>query len=110
MNKERVLQAIDNLKGSLETMDYGRWGALNVEQRRFIKELCNSWLILDKATNIQTKEIERLENIIKEVRKYIEKEYVQVKNKEYNLSWNNLEYIIKEILEILDKGSDEISK
>ena len=49
-------------------------------------------------------EIERLNNIIKEVREYIEKEYVQVKNKEYNLSWNNLEYIIKEILEILDKG------
>ncbi len=31
MNKERVLQVIDNLKGSLETMDYGKWGALNVE-------------------------------------------------------------------------------
>ena len=50
------------------------------------------------------RELDKKENIIKEVRKYIEKEYVQVKNKEYNLSWNNLEYIIKEILEILDKG------
>lgn len=47
--------------------------------------------------------LQQKENIIKEVREYIEKEYVQVKNKEYNLSWNNLEYIIKEILEILDK-------
>ena len=54
--------------------------------------------------------LQQKENIIKEVREYIETEYVQVKNKEYNLSWNNLEYIIKEIVEILDRGSDEISK
>ena len=53
-------------------------------------------------------QLQQKENIIKEIREYIEKEYVQVKNKEYNLSWNNLEYIIKEILEILDKaGSDK---
>lgn len=68
MNKERVLQALDNLKGSLETMDYGKWGALNVEQRNFIRALCNSWLILDDATNKQMEEIERLNSIIKEVR------------------------------------------
>lgn len=49
-------------------------------------------------------QLQQKENIIKEVREYIEEEYVQVKNKEYNLSWNNLEYIIKEISEILDKG------
>lgn len=49
------------------------------------------------------KELQQKENIIKEVRECIEKEYVQMKNKEYNLSWNNLEYIIKELLEILDK-------
>lgn len=93
MNKERVLQALDNLKGSLETMDYGKWGALNVEQRNFMRALCNSWLILDDAINKQIEEIERLnkqieeyqktldettsekidlENIIKEVREYIE--------------------------------------
>jgi len=33
-------------------------------------------------------------------------EYVQVKNKEYNLRWNDLEDIIKEILNIL-QGSDK---
>ena len=74
MNKERVLQAIDNLKGSLDTMDYGRWGALNVEQRNFIRALCSSWLILDEATNKQTKEIERLNNIINELEKYTDED------------------------------------
>ena len=63
MNRNRVEKIIEYVKGSPETMDYGRWGALNPEQRKNIKELCNSWLILDKATNIQTKEIERLNNI-----------------------------------------------
>lgn len=64
MNRNRVEKIIEHVKGSPETMDYGRWGALNPEQRKNIKELCNSWLILDKVTNIQTKEIERLNNII----------------------------------------------
>ena len=67
MNRNRVEKIIEYVKGSPETMDYGRWGALNPEQRKNIKELCNSWLILDKATNIQTKEIERLNNIINEI-------------------------------------------
>ena len=119
MNKERVLQVIDNLKGSLETMDYGKWGALNVEQRNFMRALCNSWLILDEATNKQTEEIERLnkqieeyqkaldettsekidlENIIKEVREYIEERY-QVKG---TMVYDSPIYH-KDILEILDK-------
>ena len=120
MSEERVLQVIDNLKGSLETMDYGKWGALNVEQRNFMRALCNSWLILDEATNKQTKEIERLnkqieeyqkaldettsekidlESIIKEVREYIANSFI-----------TGDEIFRTEILEILDKGSDEISK
>ena len=72
MNKERVLQVIDNLKGSLETMDYGKWGALNVEQRNFMRALCNSWLILDEATNKQTEEIERLNKQIEEYQKALD--------------------------------------
>lgn len=107
MNKERVLQAIDNVKGSLETMDYGKWGALNVEQRRFIKELCNSWLILDDATNKQQEEIERLNNIIKEAREYVESNKQYAELEDYG---KNGEYYIDEIglLEILDKvGSDK---
>ena len=66
-----------------------------------LKGLCDKYEEEHKTT---FEEWKKAINIIKEVREYIEKEYVQVKNKEYNLSWNNLEYIIKEILEILDKG------
>ena len=68
MNKQRVFQALEYVKSN----PYGKWGILNIEQRRFIKELCNSWLILDEATNNQTKEIERLNNIIKEANELIE--------------------------------------
>ena len=55
--------------------------------------------------------LEQKENIIKEVREYIEK------NTEEKKSWLNgiPDYTVfkgdaKELLEILDKGSDEISK
>jgi predicted nucleic acid-binding Zn-ribbon protein len=124
VNKERVLQVIDNLKGSLETMDYGKWGALNVEQRNFMRALCNSWLILDEATNKQTEEIERLnkeieeyqkaldettsekidlENIIKEVREYIT--YWHYRN---DFRINSFTTSVKEeLLEILDKAGSE---
>lgn len=93
MNKERVLQALDNLKGSLETMDYGKWGALNVEQRNFMRALCNSWLILDDATNKQMKEIERLHSIIKEVREAVK----------IGISEDNYDGCVYDIKNILDK-------
>lgn len=60
MNPNRVKEILEYVKGSPETMDYGRWGALNPQQRDLIKKLCNSWLVLNDATNMQTKEIERL--------------------------------------------------
>ena len=57
------------------------------------------------AINEQQEEIERLNNIIKEVREYVEnnKQYAELEN--YG---KNGEYYIDEIglLEILDKGSD----
>ena len=107
MNKQRVLQALENVKSN----PYGKWGILNIEQRRFIKELCNSWLILDDATNKQQEEIERLHSIIKEVREYIEK------NTEEKKSWLNgiPDYTVfkgdaKELLEILDKANEKENK
>lgn len=101
MNKERVLQAIDNLKGSLETMDYGKWGALNVEQRNFMRALCSSWLILDEATNKQTEEIERLNNIINELEKWLDKKEKLTFN-----SWNKGIHEVQRKLQEL-KGSDK---
>ena len=99
MNKQRVLQALENVKSN----PYGKWGILNIEQRRFIKELCDSWLILDDATNKQMEEIERLNNIIKEAREYIE-QLLDYKKEDY-YKGISLEYV-KKILEILDKEKD----
>ena len=106
MNRNRVEKIIEYVKGSPETMDYGRWGALNPEQRKIIKELCNSWLILDKATNIQTKEIEKLNNIIKEVREYCNNDNNFEIMTDFD-TFENHNIIGKDILEILDKGSDK---
>ena len=50
------------------------------------------------------KEIERLANIIKEVREYIKEMNV------WCIEFENFGVGSKELLEILDKGSDEISK
>ena len=79
MNKQRVLQALEFVKSN----PYGKWGILNIEQRRFIKELCNSWLVLDEATNMQTKEIERLtkqNKSLNETYELTKKEYIRLNN------------------------------
>ena len=106
MNKERVLQVIDNLKGSLETMDYGKWGALNVEQRNFMRALCNSWLILDEATNKQTEEIERLNKQIEEYQKALDEtisEKIDLENIIEDKKINNLIYYNKKDFDNLDE-------
>ena len=59
MPKSLVLEILDFVKGSPETMDYGKWGALNPEQRHLIKKLCESWLILDEASTEQQKRIDK---------------------------------------------------
>lgn len=47
MNEERVKEILDFVKAPPHSDNYGRWGALNPEQRRTISELCNSWLMLN---------------------------------------------------------------
>ena len=111
MNKQRVLQALEYVKSN----PYGKWGILNIEQRRFIKELCNSWLILDDATNKQQEEIERLNNIINELEKWLKykkeqmEEFELYKRKETGAFWystmGNIETFIERIQEL--KGSDK---
>lgn len=95
--------------------------AFYVEQEDFETELIKGkYEILIKPgiknvieiINKKEKEIERLNNIIKEVREYIEEH----KQKGYRIPmsddyefWNELnENEIKELLEILDKGEDKV--
>ena len=115
MNPNRVKEILEYVKGSPETMDYGRWGALNPQQRDLIKKLCNSWLVLNDATNMQTKEIERLKKeleiekdisdgmleTIDEAIEYIEKNTKEgiIKDKRYFYSPEQAQ----DILEILKK-------
>ena len=47
MSEERVKEILDFVKAPPHSDNYGRWGALNPEQRRTISELCNSWLMLN---------------------------------------------------------------
>ena len=64
--------------------------------------------LMKKTILEQQEEIERLQNIIKEVREYIENKDNQTKRGIYPNYWYEIK--VKDILEILDKGSDEISK
>jgi len=91
MNKERIIKALNYVKGSPETMDYGKWGSLNIEQRNFIKDLCNSWLILDEATNIQQ---QRIDKAIEYIKSYLPN---------YDFDHSNLE----KLLEILGDKENE---
>lgn len=56
ITKDLVLKIKDYVKcpqtGSLE---YGKWGALRVEQRKLINDLCDSWL------NMYDREVNELE-------------------------------------------------
>jgi len=60
------------------------------------------------------KEIERLKNIIKEIREYIEKEKAKLplgrNDFTCEMVYSDEVVLANELLEILDKGSDEISK
>lgn len=90
--RERIRKSIECPQFSNET--YGEWGALNLEQRKYIKRLLD--------------ELDRADNYIKSV--YLENE--QLKD-----NWNKLKEIMEEetreywntnILEIMQKieGSD----
>ena len=104
MNRSNVLQVIEYIKGSPETMDYGRWGALNKEQRLFISYLCESWLILDDATNRQSKVIERLNNIIKKLEELELYEFTPDYDYDENLIDGYTPFNIREYIQEL-KGS-----
>jgi hypothetical protein len=80
---------------------YGKWGALNKEQRDLIKRLLKEMDNADEAIKHQFFEIERLNNIIKGAREYIH----------YRLDNGEDMYITQmaELLEIL-KCSDKVEK
>lgn len=72
---------------------YGKWGALNREQRQMITRLLNEMDRADEVIKHQFFEIERLNNIIKEVLEYLDNS---------NMSW-----IDKNEIAVRLKGSDK---
>lgn len=57
MTRKQVLEIKDNVKcPQIGSITYGKWGALRLEQRLLINELCDSWL------NMYDREINELES------------------------------------------------
>lgn len=45
ITEKKVLEIKDNVKcPQLGSVDYGKWGALRVEQRELINDLCDCWM------------------------------------------------------------------
>jgi regulator of replication initiation timing len=64
MNEYEVKQIIEYVNDESVSDHYGKWGALNREQRKKIRDLCNSWLIINEHDKQMTKENQdlRIEN------------------------------------------------
>ena len=52
-------------------INYGEWGTLRLDQRKYIKRLLDEMDSADEAIKHQYFEIQRLNNIINELEKYI---------------------------------------
>lgn len=63
MNEYEVKQIIEYVNDTSVSDHYGKWGALNREQRKKIRDLCNSWQIINEHDKQMTKIIEMVENM-----------------------------------------------
>lgn len=61
MNEYEVKQIIEYINDESVSDHYGKWGALNREQRKTIRDLCNSWLIINEHDKKLTKILDILE-------------------------------------------------
>lgn len=64
MSEYEVKQIIEYVNDESVSDHYGKWGVLNREQRKKIRDLCNSWLIINEHDKQMTKVINELEQFI----------------------------------------------
>ena len=64
MKESEVKEIIEYVNDTSVSDHYGKWGALNREQRKKIRDLCNSWLIINEHDEQMTKFINELEQFI----------------------------------------------
>ena len=82
-------------------LHYGKWGSLKLDVRYTIYNLIKLNESLESLYKETYEENERLHNIIKEVREYIEN------NEHYDMEFK-FDYVYSDkVLEILDKGDEK---
>ena len=64
MNEYEVKQIIEYINDESASDHYGKWGALKRKQRKKIRDLCNSWQIINEHDKQMTKVINELEQFI----------------------------------------------
>lgn len=87
---------------------YGRWGALNPEQRKMIRRLLDEMDSADEYIKHQYLENEKNKAIIKGIKKHIKNYYFKIPicspETEYYIGWNGALNEIEKIIEILEKN------
>lgn len=79
MNKEEVEKIIDYVKcPQLGSLDYGKWGALRLEQRIKINDLCLSWLLINENDMKNNKRIDKAIEILKLCNSKCSKEVIEI--------------------------------
>lgn len=70
MNEYEVKQIIEYVNDIFVSDHYGKWGALNFNQRKKIRDLCNSWLIINEHNKQMIKENQKLKTENNKLREY----------------------------------------
>lgn len=62
----------------LGSLDYGKWGALRLEQRIKINDLCLSWLLINENDMKNNKRIDKAIEILKLCNSKCSKEVIEI--------------------------------
>lgn len=65
MNEYEVKQIIEYVNDESVSDHYGKWGALNREQRKKIRDLCNSWQIINEHDKQLEEKLNKITEIVK---------------------------------------------
>lgn len=70
MSEYEVKQIIEYVNDMYVSDHYGKWGALTFMQRKTIRDLCNSWLIINEHDKQMTRENQELKAENNKLREY----------------------------------------
>lgn len=105
MPRNEVLEILENVDcpqfHDYQTTNYGKWGALNFNQRTAIKKLCDSWLILEEHDRQISCILENLKDFLKQ-EMIIDIETDDILKMEYPITSDRTQIRVKEVLDYIN--------